>query len=224
MIRSDSFSSSNSVGLYHAENQDSFLDDPKNLLFAVADGVGGYSGAKEASLTAVDSLRSLAGEIHDEASFKSVVFEIHERIRRRSYELGFENMGTTLAAVKVLDLFDVLCLNVGDSPILHYSHKTIEAAYVDDSHRELDRSAMFGITQYLGLECDLEIHLRRIRCSKDDVLLLCSDGITDNLSSFGSYDELARLMLNHPRAEEIVKLAMKAGVKPDDMTCLLVYF
>ncbi len=216
------------MGIYHEENQDSFLEDSQNMLFAVADGVGGYYGAKEASSMAVDLLKSNAHQIVDEATFQNVISNIHLKINERAKELGFVNMGTTLAAAKILrgkdDSKVALCANVGDSPILLFSGGSFEKMYVDDSHRELDRSAVFGITQYLGLDCDLDIHITKRRCVEGDVLLLCSDGITDNLASSGDYDTLSRLMLNHPSAKRIVKQAMQSGLKPDDMTAVLVFF
>lgn len=215
--------------MYHAENQDSYVEDSENLIFAVADGVGGYSGAKEASSMAIESLKSNALRIVDEGTFSEVIATIHWGIQEKARKLGFVNMGTTLAAAKVLQKDDysavVLCANVGDSPILLFSRGVVKQVYVDDSHRSLDRRAMFGITQYLGLDLDLDIHVSRLRCMAGDVLLLCSDGITDNLvAAYGDYDELSRLMLNHPSSEKVVKKAMQTGLKPDDMTAVLVFF
>ena len=177
---------------------------------------------------AVDLLKLNANQIVDEATFRNVISDIHSKINERAQELGFMNMGTTLAAAKLLKGKDdskvALCANVGDSPILLFSGWSVEKMYVDDSHRELDRSAVFGITQYLGLDWDLDIHISKRRCIEGDILLLCSDGITDNLAASGDYDTLSKLMLNHPSAERIVKQAMQSGLKPDDMTALLVFF
>ena len=227
-IRSDSFSESNSVGANHAENQDTLVEDPEKLIFAVADGVGGYSGAKIASSIAIEVLESNALRIVDEDSFRDVITTAHRAVQEKASELGFANMGTTLAAAKVLredDSTIVLSANVGDSPILLFSGGTVKSVYVDDSHRSRDPRAMFGITQYLGLDLDLDIHVVKVNCREGDILLLCSDGITDNLvRGFDEYGELSKLMLNHPSAERIVKKALQIGLKPDDMTAVLVFF
>ena len=141
------------MGSNHTENQDSFIADEKNLLFAVADGVGGYSGAKEASSIAVELLAKNASRIIDEISLADLVGQIHERIIKRSRELRFPKMGTTLAVAKIFPHDgSVLVGNVGDSPILLFRDDSLEPVYEDDSHRSYDPLSMYGIIQYLGLE------------------------------------------------------------------------
>ena len=196
----------------------------KNLLFAVADGVGGYSGAKEASSIAVELLAENANRISDEESLAQCVRKIHENILRRSMKLHFPNMGTTLAVAKILPSKEKAIIgNVGDSPIALVRGDSLEFVYEDDSHRSRDPFSMFGIVQYLGLECELNIHTRTLDCLLGDVLLLCSDGITDNLlNSEGGKARLASL-IKSGSAQYIVKSALEEGLKPDDMTALLVF-
>lgn len=218
---------SNSIGLNHPENQDSYLVDGENLLFAIADGVGGYRGAKQASSMAVEKLRSDSRTLVDEESLRDCISIVHADIRKESERLGFLNMGTTLSLVKVISVGNegkVLCANVGDSPILFFSGKSMERMYYDDSFRSADPMEMFGIVQYIGLDCDLQIHVKESNYSSGDVLLLCSDGITDNLVGLDrKYDVLANLVVNGS-AKEIAQKAVQTGFKPDDMTVILLRF
>ena len=223
-VRFDSFSKSNSMGPNHAENQDSYIVDEQALLFAVADGVGGYSGAKEASSIAVQILEKNASRIIDEKSLADSIREVHERIIERSKELHFANMGTTLAVAKIFPRQgSVIIGNVGDSPILLFRGNSMESIYVDDSGRSYDPLSMYGIIQYLGLEQKLDIHTQTFRYTSGDTLLLCSDGITDNLlNSNGGREKLVSLV-KLGSAEKIVDSALDVGLKPDDMTAVMVF-
>jgi PPM family protein phosphatase len=222
-VRFDSFSKSNSVGPNHAENQDSFLVDV-DLLFAVADGVGGYSGAKEASSIAVQMLAKNASQIIDENSLADSIREVNDRIIKRSRELHFPNMGTTVAIAKVLPHErTVITGNVGDSPILLFRGNSMESIYADDSHRSYDPFSMYGIIQYLGFEQKLDIHTQTFHYISGDTLLICSDGITDNLlNSSGGKERLVSLV-KFGSAEKIVNAALDEGLKPDDMTAVMVF-
>ena len=186
------YSTSNTLGPLHLENQDSYLTDQNHLLFAVADGLGGYSGAKEASDLAIDGLSKRADAISDDASFQTSLREIHVEIEERAKKLHYQNMGTTIAAAKVLpgdlDGGTLITANVGDSPVLFFPAVSSETgeqfrkAYTDDSHRERNPSSMFGVIQYLGLpDCEIKVHTSRFHYANGDILLICSDGVTDNL-------------------------------------------
>jgi PPM family protein phosphatase len=223
-IRFDVCSKSNSVGPYHLENQDSYLADSRNLTFAVADGVGGYSGAKEASSFAINYLAKNSKSISDQHSLAECIQEIHRKILEISKKLQFPNMGTTLAFAKLLpEKQSYLVANVGDSPILMLEGDSLLSVYFDDSYRSKDPSSIYGITQYLGVDFPIKIHTSEISLKRDSVLLLCSDGITDNLLvNRGASSKLVSLIKSQS-AERIVDAAIREGLKPDDMTAVLVF-
>jgi PPM family protein phosphatase len=220
----DSFSQSNSISPNHSENQDSYLVDQENLLSAVADGVGGYSGAKEASSLAIELLGGGATGIIDEKSLVNSLSEIHKAILKRAGTLHFQNMGTTIAIAKVFPGDRQLLVgNVGDSPILLLREDSLDFIHVDDSQRSSNPLSMYGIIQYLGLDCKLDIHVRTLQTEPGDVLLLCSDGITDNLLNSRYAKEKLVSLVKLRSAEKIVDSAIKEGLKPDDMTAVLVF-
>lgn len=217
-IRSDTFSDSNSVGPWHAENQDSFIAE--NPIFAVADGVGGYAGAKDASSLAISTLKKNSARIVDEESMKSVLHQIHEEVQRAAHKKRILNMGTTLAAAKIISDDQVILGNVGDSQILFINSKGAKQVSYDDSHRSEDPTAVYGITQYLGLDMEIEVHVSTISYESGDHLLICSDGVTDNLN----LSTLGNLLRKQASAERIVREAIDGGVKPDDMTAVVISF
>ncbi len=215
----DSYSSSNSIGPYHSENQDSLLVDREKLLFALADGVGGYKGAKVASSLAMEILSRC--DIKDQPSLRDCLLRINNRISSKASELGFENMGTTMSVVKVVpEESKFITANVGDSPILLFHDNEFRPVYHDDSYRNSDPMLMSGIIQYLGLD-KVEVHTQSVKYSRNDILLICSDGITDNLlnSRRNKLQSLVRTSAN-----EIVDAAISERIKPDDMTAILLFF
>jgi PPM family protein phosphatase len=221
----DSFSQSNGVGPNHPENQDSYLVDEENLLVAVADGVGGYSGAKEASSIAIDLLSRNASRIVDANSLTDWINAIRKKIFARSRVLRFPKMGTTLAVAKIFPRHqNVIIGNVGDSPILLFRGDEMDSVYEDDSHRSYDPLSMYGITQYLGLDREIVVHIRALEYEPDDVLLLCSDGITDNLLNSRGGKEKLKSLIKLKSAKKIVECALDEGLKQDDMTAVLVIF
>ncbi len=239
-MRFDVYTASNSLGPGHAENQDSYLADISTQTFAVADGVGGYAGAKEASQQAMMALRNRAGEIQNDLSMKSALEEIHEQLVHTAKSMGHKNMGTTIAVVKILPDFSsgtegkILAANVGDSSILffrsNFDSASFEKISIDDSFRDKMPGSMFGIVQYLGLESrELEVHTTIAEYHAGDIVLLCSDGVSDNLLGDRVYSQkrgtgnISELVRRHGNAQMIVEEALRARTKPDDMTALLVF-
>jgi PPM family protein phosphatase len=226
VVQCDSYSASNSISRGHDENQDSLLSDPAGAIFAVADGVGGYRGAKEASQLAIDTLRAKASSITDAASMKAVLEQIHDNVRSRARKLHYANMGTTIAVAKVLVGDKLVTGNVGDSPILLMpsGEDSFKYIFTDDSHRDSDPGSMWGITQYIGLEMKLDFHAREVACFPGDMILICSDGVTDNLLNPGVRQRmrLAEIARQFKSARKIVEEALNAMVKRDDMTVVLI--
>ena len=233
------YSISNSLGPMHTENQDTYLTDQDLGLFAVADGVGGYGGAKEASELAIGGLKKRAYMISEnESSFQSVLREIHEEIEQRANRLHIENMGTTIAAAKVFPDDSgkgglIITANVGDSPILFFPNKTDAAercmkVYIDDSHRDEYPFSMSGIIQYLGLpEWEIDVHTFKFRYATGDIVLICSDGVTDNLvlrnqEGRDPLSKLGSIVRDSRSAQRVAESAIAAGIKPDDMTAILL--
>ncbi len=226
-ITFDYYSDTNSVSEFHSENQDSLFASVSKLVFAVADGVGGYLGAKEASQIAVDIIKDSPTNLDSEESMDSCLGDIAKRIKERSRELHYGGMGTTLALAKVIpEKRTVITANVGDSPI--FLVKSVEnnviLLYKDDSLRFEDPDNMWSIIQYLGFDGRLSIHTKSTHYENGDILLLCSDGISDNVLGRGNnVSRLADLVKENKSAKALVQIAMDTGLKSDDMTAILVF-
>ncbi|MCL5067469.1 MAG: serine/threonine-protein phosphatase [Thaumarchaeota archaeon] len=227
MIRCDSCTDSNSVGFAHDENQDSIVADVQKGIFAVADGVGGYKGAKEASSLAIDTLKTRVEDIVDENSFRECLEGIHGEIRDSARKLGYPGMGTTIAAVKILQHErKILTANVGDSPIFLVRDSEAIPLYFDDSQRSSDPGNLWALLQYVGFGPERPtVHTRTTSYKSGDVLLICSDGVSDNLiRSESDPASLADFVRASGSARRIVERAMEIGRKADDMSAVLVFF
>jgi len=240
LVRYDAFSASNSVGAGHSENQDSYLADVSTNLFAVADGVGGYEGGKEASELAVAALRNRSSEIQNEVTTKIVLEEIHDQLLHTAKARNKQHMGTTIALARIFpDLQTgrggkILTANVGDSPILLFRNPEIDSGYekvfTDDSFRDKMAGSMWAIVQYLGLDStEINVHTQMVNYQSGDTILICSDGVSDNLLVENSYSrrrgsaDIGEIIRKTRSARRIVEEAMQAGVKADDMTAVLVF-
>jgi serine/threonine protein phosphatase PrpC len=216
------FSDSNSIGGDHRENQDSLLADEGKLIFAVADGVGGYEGGKIASLLAVQSLQENLRRDSTEGELRKCIQQIHDDMQNQARELDHPFMGTTLAVCKIVSADSAICANVGDSPIYLVRNGSAVALYQDDSERYSNPQNTWSLTQYLGLPVGrIDIHSRITDLVKGDTLLICSDGVSDNLFGGGlsSIAELAKSL----NAKQLVEAAMKKNLKHDDMSAILIH-
>jgi len=224
---SEGYSTSNSIGEAHSENQDVYLADDELLVYAVADGVGGYKGPKLASDLAINSLKSLHARIANVQELESVVLVVHTRIQQLANELSYPNMGTTISigVVKPKDKLQgrILTANVGDSPILLVRRTGAEILYQDDSERA-NKESYRAMRQYAGLNCELKVHTYETNYSNGETLFLCSDGITDNLAPSGGFEAIVSLVNSKCSARELTERAMNARVKKDDLTAVLVHF
>jgi serine/threonine protein phosphatase PrpC len=87
-----------------------------------------------------------------------------------------------------------------------------------------------GLSQALGDPCPPEIHLGQIQIEAGDRVLLCTDGVHDNVT----HDEIATVLANARRttgAARLVETALRQSrrdrdawmrAKPDDMTAVVV--
>ena len=208
-------------GCVRVSNQDAVRAIPLPdgaVLAAVCDGMGGANGGNVASGICIDMLEAYirahyAAEMTDDAAWQMLSDALEASNRavydRASADPALAGMGTT--AVVALARGDrLLVANVGDSRaiLLHdgqLRQLTKDHSYVQamvDSGRLTAQEAEHHpkknlITRAVGIGNRVEIDRFTERWTADDVLLLCSDGLTNEVS----YAELTELMTTVPYAE-----------------------
>jgi protein phosphatase len=223
------------TGLVRDHNEDSYLADEG--LFVVADGVGGHKAGEVASQTAVETIKREFREPTTDGLVDAV-----KTANRTVWNLAEANpdqrgMGTTLTALALVDEDGeerLAVVNVGDSRAYLLQHGELEQLTEDHSLVEqLVREGQLTpeeaqvhpqrsiITRALGLDPDVEVDSWELTPYKGDRILLCSDGLTNEVSD----DEIASTLrtVSDPdeAAHQLVQAARDHGGS-DNITCVVV--
>jgi protein phosphatase len=201
------------VGQVRTTNEDSHLVLPD--LVVVADGMGGHRGGEVASATTVRVVgeQSGGGTLEDlVAAVQRANRQVHDDAAR---DPSLRGMGTTVCAVGLVqhdDVAELAVLNVGDSRVYLLANGRLEQLTEDHSLVEtLVREGRLSpedaevhpqrnvLTRALGVEAAVAVDAWLLRPADGDRLLLCSDGLFNEVAE----DRIAEL-LAEPDAPEIV--------------------
>ncbi|MGH9286541.1 MAG: Stp1/IreP family PP2C-type Ser/Thr phosphatase, partial [Acidimicrobiales bacterium] len=214
------------VGRRRTINQDRVLET--GVVFAVADGVGGHNAGEVASLTAVEALRAAYTRSGGRADLIEAVREANRAVWARAGEVReLRGMGTTLTAIALVessdgDLLEVA--NVGDSRAYLFRDGEITQITVDHSMVEElrrrgeitdDEAAVHPdrhvITRVLGMGPEVEPDLDQLVPYRGDRLVLCSDGLSNEVLDREIAAVLRRLADPREVARELVRTANARG-------------
>jgi protein phosphatase len=230
---------STDVGRTRQINQDSYLILEDQGLYVVADGMGGHQGGEVASQLAVAAVRATYAEGSDDALVEAIDeanLQIHER---GEADPDLRGMGTTLVAVAVVTAEDgdgerLLVANVGDSRAYLYrdgglAQLTEDHSMVADLVREgriTEEEARVHpqrniVTRVLGVYDQVDIDLWPVDPVRGDRLLLCSDGLFNEVAADQISAVLRRLSEPQEAADELVRRALEGGGR-DNVTVVVV--
>ena len=236
-------------GMVRDRNEDALIIRPEHGLAVLADGMGGHQAGEVASAMAIDVIDRSIGEALDTASARTddreqrsaaaIVTDaiqqanaaIYEHARTRAECSG---MGTTVVVALFIDS-RVCIAHVGDSRLYRYRGQHLKQLTEDHSMvQELLRRGLLSpeeartsvnknlVTRALGVEPQVQIDVCEQAVHKEDLYLLCSDGLSDVLpdsdielllQAFGeNLDEAARQI--------ITEVNSKGG--PDNISVVLV--
>lgn len=182
----------------------------------VADGMGGHAAGDVASALAVEALAPWMQGLTDRDQVAAALDTANARLYGAvSTAPALAGMGTTVAGV-VLHDNEVLAFNVGDSRI--YASTGTGLVRISEDH------ALGGgvLTQCLGGSrhpMPLDPLVARVRWEDVDLILLCSDGLTNMVDDAG----IAGLLLARPEnpADAFVEAALVAG-GIDNVTVIVI--
>jgi serine/threonine protein phosphatase PrpC len=199
------------AGRVRTNNEDSVFADRNNGIFLLADGMGGHRAGEVASDLAVKTAYAFLLDKIDRAVdsdavsglLMEAVLNTHNSVREKSLtDSSLSGMGTTLVIMVIKGHRAYIC-HVGDSRA-YLIRKGIRQITVDHTFGDyLDRNMMmrglfFGrrsrvLAQAVGTAEDIEPDLNQIELHDGDMILLCSDGLTDMLPD----DEIERTVNSH---------------------------
>jgi serine/threonine protein phosphatase PrpC len=213
-------------------------------LAIVADGMGGHKAGDVASQKAVDAFRSTVehGAAKPDLSLQEGKMLIRQAISSANeavYDLAsrneqYSNMGTTIVAALVKS-DNAIIGYVGDSRAYKIAEGDITQLTVDHTLvNELVKSGQLSaeeaahhprrnvLTRAVGTDSHVDIDIQTVDLLQGDVLLLCSDGLTNMVTD---QQMLETVMNEHleldAKAEHLISLALHAG-GDDNITIVLL--
>src|SRR5215210_1764076 len=209
------------VGRVRQINEDRFLAD--ETLYAVADGVGGHQAGEVASQTSVETLEQSFLEPTTEGLVEAIQAANEAVWRLAQSAAEKRGMGTTLTAVALVqeDGEDHLAVaNVGDSRV--YLFQRGDLVQVSEDHSlvgELEREGQLTreealvhpqrsiITRALGMDPQIQVDTWQLLPYAGDRLVLCSDGLTNEVPDDRIASTLRRISNPQEAASDLVRQA-----------------
>ena len=206
-------------------------------LFVVADGMGGHKAGDFASSYAVEILLSTIREDENSNPVKIIRAAIEnantQLLREASDNEAMSGMGTTMVLVTIVGHYAYVA-NVGDSRLylvdedkisqITKDHSLVEEMVRmgeisrDDARNHPDKNI---ITRALGAGRDVDVDFFDIRLTPGDILLLCSDGLSNMVPD----EDIRQVILTSETLEEtgrrLVSMANDNGGR-DNIAVVLV--
>ena len=200
------------IGRVRENNEDVIVSS--DGLALVADGMGGHPGGEiAASVAAGVVLAAFTGQsVHElEAAVRAANWAIRDRAVAQP---GLEGMGTTICAVGLLVNGDLALVNVGDSRAYLWREGALTQLTKDHSvtaelieRGELSEESapehpFYGVlTRALGVGPDVEVDGRTLVVEDGDRIIVCSDGLFNELS----HNEITKAVAG---AEDVAAIAV----------------
>lgn len=216
------------TGMVRHNNEDAFYISPARDFLLVADGMGGHAGGEVASATIVEVVAAATREpLSWPDAGRAMSDLLHEAdLAVRAKAVGeLTNMGSTVVAMHVRED--------------HYwiAHAGDSRAYLLRNHElnqlTVDHSPLYDIPGFNGIGLRTGMITRAIGVGEEtrfdvtegdlvpgDRFLLCSDGLTDAISS----DRIQDILLDSPETGMSVRFlieAANAAGGPDNITAVV---
>lgn len=235
------FGACTDVGRVRENNEDTFRVASEIALFVLSDGMGGQSSGEVASRLATDTVIAHCHEAHANPSLPLVGNALEgasEEGNRLASAIRLANsavyaasqedptlrgMGATLVAVMISDERASVA-HAGDSRVYRLRNGVLERLTQDHSfieeqmrrglmtQQEASGSTLQNVLmRAVGVEAEIEVELNEELFAEEDVLLLCSDGLTKELSDTQIASVLTSAEDPEMAAEQLVDLANQAG-------------
>lgn len=202
-------------------------------LFAVCDGIGGLGDSADISRKTVELLRSEARNIPQDADLAGWICDALEKADAQAREISARTgaSGGTTATVVALRDKECVLVNVGDSPafVLQSDGKLHELTirHNMESYKRMagfepspgdERILLYGVGAGEATPAR-SAHIARGTLNNGDILLLCTDGVTNAFTE----EELAGAILRGITAQQITLSAGQIE-HADNCTAIIITF
>ena len=234
------FTGSSDPGLIRSSNQDAYYIDPEGRFFIVADGMGGHAGGEQASRIATQEITAFLVSHWDtpEPTAKLLEKSLWEAnqaiIQDQQQHPERADMGTTIVAVVFRSPDSPWCAHVGDSRL--YRFRDSQLQQVTEDHTWVSRAIKLGditveearshpyrhiLSRCLGREDLHQVDLQPLEVKSGDRLLLCSDGLTEELSNQNIAEHLRNSPILEKATVSLTEAAKEQGGH-DNITIVMV--
>ena len=186
------------IGRKRKTNQDSICLDHSHNFFAVADGMGGHNGgdiASQLSVKVMPEFFAKNSSLDPQALMKKMIQEVNRAILHKAEENpDLHGMGTTLSVIHFAGPTLVIG-NVGDSRVYmvnnhHIFQLTRDHSFVQEklnmgiyTREEAVKDPQKNVlVRSVGFEADIDVDVFHYRINKNDMFLICSDGLHGKVS------------------------------------------
>lgn len=186
------------IGRKRKTNQDSICLNHSHHFFAVADGMGGHNGgdiASQLSVKVIDEYLDKSSAQDAQVLMKNLIQEINRSILKKAEEQPeLHGMGTTVSAIQFAGP-QLVIGNVGDSRVYminnhHIFQLTRDHSFVQEklnmgiyTREEAVKDPQKNVlVRSVGFEADLLVDVFNYRVCKNDIFLICSDGLHGKVS------------------------------------------
>ncbi|ADI65457.1 Stp1/IreP family PP2C-type Ser/Thr phosphatase [Trichormus azollae] len=227
-------------GLIRSNNQDAFYIDQEGRFFIVADGMGGHAGGEEASRIATQEITAYL--LANWESFQSATQLLEQALwsANKAILQDQENhpergdMGTTAVVVVFRSQEQPLCAHIGDSRLYRFRESQLQQ--ITEDHTWIARAIKIGditadearvhpyrhvLSRCLGREDLHHVDLQPLDVKVGDRLLLCTDGLTEELVD----PKISRCLQDTPDLDKIAISLVEAAKEEgghDNITVILV--
>ena len=238
-------------GMKRKLNEDSYLIRPELGLYLIADGMGGHKAGEVASRMVVETMenywKDIAGnrnhpllepiekEVSDKAKhLMNSIFLANRMVHEAQKKPRYHRMGTTVSALLV-EKEILWSANVGDSPVFVFEDGRLIT--VSEEHSVEAEQKSMGIhdplnstnpllkntlTRVLGLNERVDIYITPIRPREGEIILMCSDGLTNYLSKSSIETVLGDPSTSLERKAEVLIDQANAGGGGDNISVILL--
>lgn len=231
------------VRQHNEDNGGIFINSSGQRLAIVADGMGGHRAGDVASEMTLSSLKIFwekteAIQTAEDAEnwLKQHIDQVNAILYEHSKENSeCEGMGTTIVAAICTDRFSTIA-NIGDSRCYILNESGLQQLTEDHSLvNELVRSGQITkedaehhprknvLLRALGTEAAVEMDIKTITFEEGDLLLLCSDGLSNKVA----VSEMGEILKSGRNLEEkaavLIEQANRNGGE-DNITLVIVEF
>ncbi|MCU0448057.1 MAG: Stp1/IreP family PP2C-type Ser/Thr phosphatase [Microscillaceae bacterium] len=237
------FGNHTDIGRIRKQNEDymGYFENQNGIFFVVCDGMGGHVGGAVASQTAVQSIRDYFEREHydvpSEAIYQAIQYANQQIFQKAQYNLDLRGMGTTCVLV-MLRGGKLYYGHVGDSRLylhnfgksrrLTRDHSVVQALIdqgvlsEDDAENHPRRNELL---RALGTQSfvDVEVSQEPIIPKRDDIFMLCSDGLNSLVSDAGIEEVLNTRLDPQQKAMRLVETANALGGY-DNITVQVIEF